>query len=201
MPLDLAVIEARWWGSGNHSVRGLFELLATIRKNNPHAYHYEMFNNSDSLTEVIHRVSKKPAIRNLYIATHGNRNSIFAGEGTNRIPREKLGEMLGNVGRNQLDGLYLSTCLTANQRTVRVLLEQSRVQWIAGYSEEVDWLKGASLDLFFWDCHYDTYRVDDVIGRIRRIAGYVRGNIHPLCQELGFNIFVRSDNNGIEGLL
>lgn len=42
--LDLAVIESRWWDTSNDSVRGLFDLLAGMRKDNPFAYHYEMFN-------------------------------------------------------------------------------------------------------------------------------------------------------------
>ncbi len=201
MRLDLAVIESRWWTTGNHSVRGLFELLATIHKDNPHAYHYEMFNNSASLEEIIRRVSAKSDIHNLYIATHGNRRSIFGAEGRNRIPREELGTMLGNVRRRQIDGLYLSTCLTANASTVEALLRQDRVRWVAGYSEEADWLKSASLDLYFWDCHYETYRVDDVVGRIERIARMLKGEMQPLCNSLGFNIFVPDNDGNIRKLL
>ena len=73
MALNLAVVESRWWPTGNASVQGLFELVATIHGKNSHDYHYEMFNNGASLKEIIHRVSGKNNIRNLYVAAHGNR--------------------------------------------------------------------------------------------------------------------------------
>ena len=55
--LDLAVVESRWWEKGNVSVRGLFEVIAAILKAGPDAYHYEMFNNRDSLKEIVPRIA------------------------------------------------------------------------------------------------------------------------------------------------
>ena len=60
--LDLAVIESRWWVDGNSSVKGLFDVLADILVDNPSAYHYEMFNNAESLREVLFRLSVKRTV-------------------------------------------------------------------------------------------------------------------------------------------
>ena len=202
MSLDLAVIESRWWEGGNDSVQGLFELLATIRRENPHAYHYEMFNNANSLREIISRVRNNKSVRNLYIAAHGNRRSIFGAEGRaqNRISREELAEMLGGHGR-KLYGVYLSTCFVGNKSTARVLLDRSPISWVAGYSKEVNWLKGASLDLYFWDAYCDTNERGGPERRIERIAETVNREMRPLCTRLGFNMFVRDGEGDAVSLL
>ena len=55
--LDLAVLESRWWTESNDSVRGVFDMLAGIVTGNPFGYHYEMFNTTDSIREIITRVA------------------------------------------------------------------------------------------------------------------------------------------------
>ena len=202
MPLDIAVIESRWWQGGNDSVQGLFELLATIRRENPHAYHYEMFNNLSSLEEVISRVRNNRDVRYLYIASHGNSKSIFGAEGrqTNRISRDNLGGMLGGNGR-KLYGVYLSTCFVGNLGTARVLLDSSPISWVAGYSTGVNWLKSASLDLYFWDAFCDTNERGGPQKRIERVAETVKREMRPLCTRLGFNIFIRDGEGNAVPLL
>ena len=199
-PLDVAVVESRWWKEGNTSVRGLFDIVATIKKANPDKYHYEMFNNAPSLKEMIHRVSKKEHIRNLYIAAHGWDDGICGAERKNRngISRTRLGNMLSN---KSLSGLYLSSCFTANQDTVCFLLERSEVRWIAGYSETVDWLEGASVDLYFWARYYASNNAGGADGRIHRVACKMKKRLLPLCKNYGFNIFIRGDAGKAEPLL
>ena len=263
-PLDVAVVESRWWKEGNTSVRGLFDIVATIKKGNPDKYHYEMFNNAPSLKEMIHRVSKKEHIRNLYIAAHGWDDGICGAERKNRnlliheaqqgcrdatyepsrfpvavpyssphratpayvvvtssdldtsrnkasvsglswisrnrngISRTRLGNMLSN---KSLSGLYLSSCFTANQDTVCFLLERSEVRWIAGYSETVDWLEGASVDLYFWARYYASNNAGGADGRIHRVACKMKKRLLPLCKNYGFNIFIRGDAGKAEPLL
>ena len=90
--LNLAVIEGRWWESGNLTVRDLFETIAAALRENPDAYHYEMFNNGHSLGEVIPRVARKPQIKNLYIAAHGD-------EMAHMVPRLKQMKITGSPER------------------------------------------------------------------------------------------------------
>ena len=56
--LDLAVIESRWWDRSNDSVRGVFDMLAGNLMDNPFGYHYEMFNNTASIREIIPRLAR-----------------------------------------------------------------------------------------------------------------------------------------------
>lgn len=198
--LDVAVVETRWWRQGNTSVRGLFELIATIQKNNPDSYHYEMYNNSASLEEIIGRVSRKRGIRNLYIAAHGWNEGISGAEDLcdNAVEIESLANFLPRRG---LDGLYLSSCCTAHADTAELLLKQSNIHWVAGYSGSPDWLEGAALDLYFWARYYDDDNVGTVHERVRRIARNIRRDVRPLCTRFGFNIFLRRQNNTVATLL
>lgn len=198
--LDVAVIEARWWKKGNTSVRGLFELIATIEKDNPDSYHYEMYNNSTSLEEIVDRVSRKRCVRNLYIAAHGWDRGISGAEERqiNEVTIESLASFLP---RRRLDGLYLSSCCTANADTAALLLNGSKLHWVAGYSREPDWLEGAALDLYFWARYYHGDNVGEVDQRVRRIARNMSREVRPLCTRFGFNIFLRRQNNTISSLL
>ena len=202
--LDLAVVESRWWDEGNQSVRGVFELIAAVRKENPHAYHYEMFNNADSLREIVPRIAKKKNIRNLVIAAHGDEDGIYgaAGDtrGGNRISRTVLRNILEDIPRGSLDGLYLGTCETTNENTVDFLFDGGRVRWVAGYSEETDWLEGTSLDLYFWNTYYGTNRAGGPLKRIERVAERM-GPVIGLCEDWGFDIYVRRRGGGVRALL
>ena len=198
MTLNVAVIESRWWKTGNASVQGLFELIGTVHGVESQDYHYEMFNNEASLREIIRRVSRKSHVKNLYIAAHGNSRSLFGAEGmnANRVSRDQLGDLLGSIRANDLEGLYLSTCLLGNDPTIQHLLNAGRISWIAGYSKAIGWLEGACLDMYFWDCYCRTNNHGGPKNRIKRVARRMREGVHPLCIRLGFNIFIRG-NDGI----
>ncbi len=204
--LDLAVVESRWWERGNVSVRGLFDLIASIQKGNPDAYHYEMFNNAASFEEIVYRVAWKDHIRHLVIAAHGDENGIYGAEAdeneNNRISRAQIRRVLRGVSEGDLDGLYLGTCLTGNDDTVEFLMNGTSLNWIAGYSSTIGWLEGSAVDLYFWTTYYKTRNVGGEDQRIRRVAGRMN-SMKNLCSNLGFDIFVRGDeaNGGVQGLL
>ena len=200
--LDLAVVESRWWTEGNTSVRALFDTIASIRKGNPDAYHYEMFNNGASLQEIVPRIARKSDIRNLVIATHGDGGGISGAEGNNRISRAVLRNILASIPNRSLNGLYLGTCSTANLDTVEFLLNGGRVRWVAGFSEEIGWLQGSAVDLYFWTSYYGSNRAGGERKRIRRVADRME-LMRGLCDELGFNIFRRrlGPKGGVEPLL
>ena len=208
--LDLAVVESRWWEKGNASVRGLFELIATIRKENPHAYHYEMFNNQDSLREVVCRIARRQHVRNLVIAAHGDDTAIYGAaserECDNRISRAVLRNIFADIPRGSLNGLYLGTCSTTNLDTVKFLLKESRVRWVAGYSKEVAWLESGAVDLYFWTTYYRCRRMQDNHDperrRMERVAKKMM-RIKGLCDSLGFDIFVRrlGPGGGVQSLM
>lgn len=208
MPLDLAVLESRWWEEGNSSVRGLFDLLADIRKDNPSAYHYEMFNNVDSLREIIHRIV--PRVSNIYIASHGNEEFLCGAEGReeNAISRARLRNILRDLKEQgiHLDGLYFGSCGFMNRDNAAFLWEGDGVDisWMAGYSdEEIEWVDSSVVDLYFWNAYYSSSGERRVRRRIRGVAETIsRFMPGAYSNELKFNIFIpRRRRGGVRALL
>ena len=105
--LDLAVLESRWWKTSNDSVRGLFDMLAGMHKDNPFAYHYEMFNNADSLRELIPRIAKMKDVHNIYIGAHGAEDGSALLCPGGRVSRTVLANILQPISARRLYGLFL----------------------------------------------------------------------------------------------
>ena len=151
--LDLAVLESRWSETSNDSIRGLFDMLAGMRKDNPFAYHYEMFNSADSLREIIPRVSKMRDVHNIYIGAHGadDGSALLCPGG--KVSRTTLANILKPIDARQLYGLFLGCCGVGLQ-TEWLLLNETKLTWVAGYTESVDWVHSSAMDLFFWHAYY-----------------------------------------------
>lgn len=149
--LDLAVVESRWWTTGNQSVKAAFDLLAGIVSNNPYGYHYEMFSNRESLQEILPRVAKDSRIHYIYIAAHGDERSIF-GADDQRISRTILTNILMDIHAQELHGLYFGSCLFGEQTDD--LIQRSGTTWIAGYVQEIGWMESTALDLYFWNAYF-----------------------------------------------
>ena len=139
----LAVVESRWWASGNNSVRPLFETLAGIVEGNPHSVRYDMFVEEASLAAIIADIAEKPELHSIYIGAHGDGNSI-GGLGTAAISRVRLRNMLHSANAaGSVVGLYFGSCLIATRQNASFFLTQAQttgLQWIAGYTESVDWV-------------------------------------------------------------
>ena len=202
MSLDLAVIESRWWRDGNSSVRGLFDVLADIHEDNPAAYHYEMFNNRESLREIVRRTARR--YRNIYIGAHGNDRQIFGAEGRreNNISRAAFRNMirsLADLRRSRLRGLFVGSCKFINRENACFLLSESggrrsKIRWVAGYSRRIDFIDSSIADLFFWNTYYHTC-VDSESNRIRAVAQVMDEFIPGAHETLAFNIFLRQGRN------
>lgn len=204
--LDLAVIESRWWVDGNSSVKGLFDVLADILVDNPSAYHYEMFNNAESLREVLFRLSIKRTVANIYIAAHGDEGGIYGAATNGRMQKRKnyisrirLRNILITLMKERnakLNGLFFGSCLFANPDTIDYMLgegeqREHKIRWIAGYTTPVNWMSSSVVDLFFWN-HY--YSVDDEVGeleRVQSVASAIKRFMPGAHYDLGFNIYIR----------
>jgi hypothetical protein len=204
--LDLAVIESRWWADGNSSVKGLFDVLADILVDNPSAYHYEMFNNAESLREVLFRLSVKRNVANIYIAAHGDEGGIYGAATNGRVQKRKnyisrirLRNILVTLMKERsakLNGLFFGSCLFANPDTMDYMLaagdqRDHKIRWIAGYKTPVNWMSSSVVDLFFWN-HY--YSVDDEVGeleRVQNVASAIKRFMPGAHYDLGFNIYIR----------
>lgn len=66
----ISVIESRWWSTGNHSVRSLFEAVAAINYSNPSAFFYDMFADRSSLQTVFSSRAQDGTTEVVYTAAH-----------------------------------------------------------------------------------------------------------------------------------
>ena len=195
--LDLAVIESRWWTDRNDSVRGIFDMLAGTLVGNPFGYHYEMFNNAESIKEMIPRIARNRDIHHIYVAAHGDEQAIH-GAGDARISRTVLANALADVHPRQIYGVFFGSCKFG--WNVDALMEQTGATWIAGYVEEVDWLHSSAMDLYFWHAYYlsgapaatrKTDRAENVLALLTAL--WIR--VPYLFKELGFRVSVASGNH------
>lgn len=146
-----AVVESRWWRTGNHSVRHLFEAVAAIHYENPSAFYYDMFADRSSLQTILQARSQDGVSEVIYVASHGDSNCISPTP-TTAISRTEFRNIFKNCNAGgQIKGLFLGTCHTGNTETARFLLQDpgTKLEWVAGYSNTVDWVDGSAIDMVF----------------------------------------------------
>ncbi len=146
----VSVIESRWWSTGNHSVRSLFEAVAAINYNNPSAFFYDMFADRSSLQTVFSSRAQDRTTEVVYLASHGDENRIGP-TANNAISRAEFRNIIKTSNlTGQVKGLFLGTCLTGNTATAKFLLNSStNLVWVAGYRKSVDWMDGSAIDMVF----------------------------------------------------
>lgn len=190
--LDLAVLESRWWETGNDSVRGLFDMLAGMHKDNPFAYHYEMFNNADSLKELIPRVAQMRDVHNIYIGAHGDEDGSALLCPGDRVSRTVLMNMLKPISARRIYGLFLGCCGVGLQ-TEWFMLKEMKLTWIAGYTKSVDWVHSSVMDLFFWHAYYNSSVCDiktkkDRFFKMLEFLYRLHVRVPYMFDELGFRV-------------
>jgi hypothetical protein len=111
-----------------------------------------MFSDKSSLATVLNMRGEDKQTQVIYLATHGDANNIGPNS-TNIISRTEIRNILTAANSSkQLKGLYLGTCMTGNASLAKYLLENSKtnLEWIAGYSDNVDWIDGSAIDMIFF---------------------------------------------------
>ena len=157
-----SVIESRWWDSGNHSVRSLFEAVASIHYDNPSAFYYDMFADKSSLGSVLNSRGIDGQSEVIYLASHGDESGVAPGSGS-KISRAELRNILTYANsQKQIRGLFLGTCLTGNAKVANFLFKGAgtNLDWVAGYSNSVDWIDGSAIDMIFFSKLAELYRIN-----------------------------------------
>lgn len=147
-----SVVESRWWSTGNHSVRPLFEAVAALHFDNPSSFLYDMFVNKSSLTVVMNTRGQDKRTQVIYLASHGDENNIGP-DADNVISRtEARNCIVAANATGQIKGLFLGTCLTGNTAVAKFFLEkpETNLEWLAGYSKNVHWIDGTAIDMIFF---------------------------------------------------
>jgi hypothetical protein len=196
----LAVIESRWWDTGNDSVRPLFETLAGIIESNPHAVRYDMFAEERSLANTITDISKQREIHSIYIGAHGSDGSI-CGLGDSEVSRTRLRNMFRSSNTaGRISGLYFGSCLVANPENASFWLlgsPSTRLRWVAGYTKNVDWVDSSAVDMIFWSKYLHERRTNKSrrnnkktdTAMIRHAASEMKRLMPTVFTELGFNVY------------
>lgn len=185
---NLAVVEARWESSGNYGVRPLFEMISALTTTppNPHAIRQDMFQESQSLEFVLRDLVKGNDVDAVYVASHGERDSI------NGVPRDELVAILRRANaRGRVAGLFIAACSFLRSTNIAALLNPNNLtglQWVAGYQKEVDWLESAAADILFWSgyLHSDGKRA---LTKAKHGAGNLFCHMPLADSQLGFGIF------------
>lgn len=203
-----AVLESRWWSEGNHSVKVLFEAVASIHYDNPSAFYYDMFANKSSLKTVLDVRAQDARTEVIYLATHGDESTIGP-NALNSISRTELRNAIVNANSDgQVKGLFLGTCMTGNAKMAKYLLSSgSKLKWVAGYSKSVDWLDGSAIDMIFFSKLAELYVLNKSKKKGKLSAQQMS---HKAASELiklvqgahttyGFNIFFQ-ENTGLTSM-
>jgi hypothetical protein len=199
--LQLAVLESRWWDGGNDSVKGMFDALSSIFCNNPGRYHYEMFSTAESIKEMISRIEGDGSSRILYIASHGNKQSI-TGPGGNTISRTIIRKSLTE---NRFDGIYFGSCEFMNVQNAKFFYLKSEYispWWFAGFSKKIPWITSTVFDMMLFDIYFNVKSKSPKLEELKLIgmvAKLVREKLGALCNELGFDIYVMQPVRGPRG--
>jgi hypothetical protein len=208
--LEMAILESRWWETGNDSVKGMFDALSSIFCGNSSAYHYEMFASAESIKEIISRIARdnkrnrfKRPCRILYIASHGN-EQVIAGPGDNKISRSILRKSLSE---NPFDGIYFGSCEFMNVDNAKFFyLESDYISpwWFAGFSRSVPWITSTVFDIMLFDIYFNLrskHRDLSELELVRKVADLAKEKLGPLCEELGFDIYVMEAIRGPRGII
>ncbi len=194
---NIAVIEGKWFKDKNISVRSLFDLISDLHFGSPHQYHYEMFNNSDALKEIVLRLASTNNIHNIYFAAHGSKEGIL-GSNEDVISTVKLSNLIKatNDCRGKLDSIYFGSCSFGNSKNLEKLLLSAKgeqIRWIAGYTKEVDFVKSTALDAIFWHEYLEAKHDKDgkqlsTLNRIELVCEEIKRQANGLVKELGFKV-------------
>lgn len=199
-----SVVESRWWQDGNHSVRPLFEAVAALHYKNPSAFFYDMFVDKSSLSTVLNMRGKDQSTEIIYLASHGSETTIDPND-ENEISRTEVrNSLVAANSKGQIKGLFLGTCLTGNTSVAKFFLDNrnTKLEWLAGYDDEVDWIDGTAIDMIFFSKLAEQYLKNKARKSGKKSA---RAMAHSAASELarlvpaahstyGFNIYFRERN-------
>lgn len=192
----LALIECTWFKHIDVSLRPLIHTATQLFDDGPLSFHYEMANSQVALFEALDRVIRMREIKYVYIASHGNSNELkcYNGDGVSISDLiSKLSSTLDTRGVS-LTGLHFSVCSFGSRENLKKIISSvPKLSWISGYSEEVDWLGSASLDMQFI---YHLLKLEEptnlqLIGEVAKLLDH---QMAGAINDFGFNISLRSGN-------
>ena len=208
----LAIVECRWWTRGNDSVRPLFETLAGIVEDNPHAVRYDMFADRSSLESVFAQVASVGDYHSIYVASHGNEQHLGA-LGDALISRTELRNSVRATNtKAHIKGIYFGSCLIANRANAEFLLKDrgTKLLWVAGYAKTVDWVDSSAIDMIFWSKYLHARKANkskkgpkaekSEVQMMLNSSKKMRDLVPNVFTQMGFNIYYLDNANNVNAV-
>jgi hypothetical protein len=106
------------------------------------------FRNFDEFKRYISYITDEDII---YITTHGRSNNLKNGMSEDTISLDQLVDIIGCKAKNRF--LHLSACsvLNISDDDLYKIKDKTQCKYLSGYSDDVYWLEGASMDLIYFD--------------------------------------------------
>jgi hypothetical protein len=136
----------------------------------------------------------------LYVAAHGDFGKIEAPDGTG-LSRTYLRNSFVEVNRRKrkLKGVLFGSCKFGDEFNLVEMLRpakirgdeiDSRLIWVGGYNEEIDYTRSSLFDIAFFDLFFRTNGGDEVV-RLRKTIELLDKAMPGVAQNLSFRIVVR----------
>ena len=194
----LAVIETAEWYENDRitSIKPLFHILTQLECDNPNDFLYSSFVDARSFKSTLEYFVDKSGVRYIYVGSHGtswgkDRLDTPAGD---KIFREQI---LSRINRRPIRGVFLSSCNSENiARYIAQRVPYST--WIAGYGDEVNWIKACAFEMLFW--REVLKQEGKEFGKrktINRIIGKLE-NYKCLLENLSFYLWIRQKNDVVD---
>ena len=151
----VSVLETAEWYANDRitSVRSIFTILAQLESDNPNDFMYSNFVNKISFKSTLKYFSNLQGMRYIYIGSHG----ADAGDDHLVMPAEgevvSRTEILRRIDVDGIWGVFLSAC---NSHTMarHIAGRVKHDTWIAGYGNQVEWIKSTAFEMLFWQKIY-----------------------------------------------
>ncbi|MND68383.1 hypothetical protein D3C80_598310 [compost metagenome] len=190
----LALIECTWFKHSDVSLRPLIYTATQMFDDGPLSFHYEMANSRVALFEALDRVIRMREIKYVYIASHGSSGELECYNGDVVSIADLIGKLSFALDTRgvSLTGLHLSACSFGSRENLQKILNSvPKLSWISGYSEEVDWLGSASLDMQFI-YHLLKYDEPTPAQQIKVVTDNLTGHLAGAISDFGFSVLLRT---------
>jgi hypothetical protein len=198
--LGLGVLETRWFDERHHTVRPLFEFLSYALKDRSDAFTYERFVGALSFRDAVRFVMSGGDVDYLYVAAHGDFGKIEAPDGTG-LSRTFLRNSFVEINRSKrrLKGALFGSCKFGDEFTLLEMLRpakirgqeiDSRLVWVGGYGEEIDYTRSSLFDIAFFDLFFRTNGGNEVV-RLQKTIEALDKAMPGVAQKLSLKMVAR----------
>ena len=190
----LAVMETAEWYEDDMitSIRPMLPILAQLEGLDASDFSYSTFVNEGSFKSTLCYFSCHGKIKYIYIGCHGSEweDDKLETPSGDTISRTEILNRIMN--KPHLRGVFLSVCNSDN--IAHYIAEYvSNVIWVAGYGEEVDWIKSCAFELMFWQKVFDAERQD--LRKIGAVNHWLRQLHDYTVPNLSLEIWLKKTQN------